>query len=116
MKRLSIFFLAGILTLAMASAAMGGLLDFGKSLEGTVKEVAAGLIVITHEDPENNAISEVAIEINEKTKFEEVGSLAELKQGDQVKVKYTLEEDKMIATLVAKIEAQQERGTQRLQL
>jgi hypothetical protein len=104
MRRLTIVLMAALLAVASSSAVFGGWLDFGKSLEGTVAEVEEGLLIITQHDRKSNTISEVSVEIDRETKFEKVESLARLKEGDRVKIEYTEENEKKVATLIAKIE------------
>jgi len=115
MRRLMIVVLAGLLTVAASSAVFGGWLNFGKSLEGSVKDVEEGLLIVTQEDQKNNTISEVSIEVDQETKFEKVESLARLKEGDRVKVEYTEEQGMKIATLIARIGPEKE-GTKELKL
>ena len=107
MKRSGALVLAGVITLGMTSPAMAGLFERGKSVEGTVDHMEGPWMLVNSEDPKNNSISQVAVEVNLNTRFQEVDALDQIKEGDRVRVQYTEEEQRKIATAVSKLEPEE---------
>ncbi len=67
------------------------------SLEGTVKHVGQEMLIVTSTSEDGLRLQEISLWVNDETRFHDVASLGELKQGDQVKVSYKEEEENKIA-------------------
>ena len=92
-----------ITAFALVSANSGwAIWGLKESLEGTVKSVSSEILVVTRQSEDGLQIQEVAFEVNDQTRFEELGSVNELQAGDQIKVGYREEGEKKIATSVAR--------------
>lgn len=72
------------------------------NVEGTVKSISSNMITIASKSQDGQRIQEISLEVNDQTKLNDLVSVNELKEGDQVKVAYKEEGDKKIATSVAK--------------
>jgi hypothetical protein len=104
MKKLLVLLVAGsafLFTMVTAGGAFGG---DGNSIEGEVQNISANILTIRQEEPEQ--VSLVIVEVNPETEFEQVDSLAELSEGDRVKVDYRQEDNRNIATKVSLQEPQ----------
>lgn len=74
---------------------------------GVVKIAAVDQITVTEYDFDKEEDVEVVYAINAETKFVNFGSIAELKEADEVDIEYRLEGDKRIAVSVSKEQEQQ---------
>ena len=96
--------LAAVVACAVMLAFTGpaiALLGLPETMEGTIESVTKDTLSVKSQ--EGDALQIVEIQINDQTQFEEATSLESLTKGDQVKVKYTEEENGKIALSIAKI-------------
>jgi Cu/Ag efflux protein CusF len=93
-----------IIVILSASSAWT-LLPKEKVLEGTVKNVQANTLIVLHQTKQSDqlGLQEVVFAVNQETQLEGIASLENLKQGDQVEVKYEDKENQRIALSVTKI-------------
>jgi Cu/Ag efflux protein CusF len=106
MKKESTVALVGVFILGTAISAWA-LWGFGSSIEGTVKDIGANAITIMSESQDGQAAQEMSLVVNEQTKLNDVASLNELREGDQVKINYREEGSQRIATQIAKQEEEE---------
>ena len=79
------------------------LYEDSKILEGIVKAVSENTITLTTELPDGIGAKEIAINAQESTKYEDV-NLADLKEGDRIRVEYHVDQDIKTADSIAKVQ------------
>ena len=111
------FLFEGFLVLAFlflqSYTSMAAWFNLSKSLEGTIQEIHSNLITIAQNssNPTEASLTKIDIEVNNDTKYTDLNSVTELKQGDLVQIKYKEEEGKKVALEVAKITPQEENSS-----
>ncbi len=79
------------------------LYEDSKFVEGIVKAVSEGTITLTTPSTDGIASQEVAIKAKDDTAYEDV-QLAELKEGDRIRVEYHEDQDVKTADSIAKVQ------------
>jgi capsid protein len=79
------------------------LYEDSKFVEGIVKAVSQNTITLTAKSPDGVGEKDVAIEAQDKTTYQDV-NLAELKQGDRIRVEYHDNQDLKTADSITKIQ------------
>jgi len=103
MKRLNRLLLIAAFVLGTVSSAWA-IGSTPASLEGTIKSISENIIIISSKSEDGLKIQDVSLEVNSQTKLDEMASVAELKEGDQVKVDYKEEGDKKVVVQITKQE------------
>ena len=80
----------------------------GKFSYGEVKTVAAGEIVISEYNYDDDQMVEAAYTINAETKINNFASVEEIKAGDEVEIEYAEVEGKKAALAISKAEEYEE--------
>ena len=88
--------------LATSSLVHAEAYSFQKILGGTIAQVSANSLRLTSKDSDQNSAEPVDLEVNDKTKLKDVQAITDLKQGDEVQVKYTEESGKKVAIEIEK--------------
>jgi len=117
MKKLIVPVAAMAISLTMISVGFAGLFG-GKSVEGEIQEISANTLTIKEVKAEEAAQAEgqaegqadlaadaapISIEVNQDTQFDQVDSLAGLAQGDRVKIEYSEDQNRNLATSISKV-------------
>ena len=117
MKSLTRLFCAAafLFTVAAPASALWGM---GDSVQGEIQSVSGDMITVQKEQQNPDQQGEqIQLKVNDQTDFGELSSVDDLKQGDQVEIKYNQEGQDNIATQVSRQESQapQAQGQQDLQ-
>jgi len=97
-----VVFMAAAMVIGFTASAMS-FWPNEKVLGGTVKDIEGNILTITHVTDQGLNVYDLVFEVNEQTQLEDLASLESLQEGDHVEVKYEDQDSKKIATLITKI-------------
>ena len=92
-----------IFLLSQPPAIWADMFGFQRSLDGTIADVRPNVLILKPSNATETGDKMVNLQVNEKTHLKDMAALTDLKQGDQVQVKYTEQESgNKIAVEIAK--------------
>lgn len=104
---MNLFFTTFVIMAALAFLSVSDraeALDITKIIQGTIKEINADSIEILNDSNGN----EMRTAINSNTVYDGVQKLTDLKAGDKVQIEYQENHNKNMATMITKIETEDE--------
>ncbi len=106
-KQTSLGLIAGVVAvLTLALMPVSGNTAVGEnSLQGNIISISEDLITIASTNVESLQVSEINVQINDETQFDETASLEDLEAGDAVTIEYIEKADQKIAIHVTKVES-----------
>lgn len=108
LKKISMLLMGAVLLTGIALSASAQPEETAMFSYGNVVSVAVDNIVLEEYNYEQDTMAQVTYAINAETKFEDLGSVQEIKAGDEVEIEYAEAEGKRVAKVVSKAEELEE--------